>query len=303
MPPSLLAQILCAVAGALLIALVVVLALLVRARRRASEAANRGERDRIELELTLAEQTGRLTMVGELHELVGITLARIAERADGISATAAGDPAAASRAAAHLAQSAREAQGDLRRTAQLARDGALNAAELGPSPGLDDLDRLYEAMRRDGLKVRAEESGERFALRSGAELAIHRIVQEGLENALEHGGEGTSVVVTLRWSETALQLLIDDDGTAAQVVRAGKDPLRAAQLREYDAEDDLAALVDEPYGRGLTEIRERASLFGGVVTVTPVPGVGFSLQVVFPELKHHNGVHGVPLRGSVQSSG
>lgn len=296
MPASTVSLILGAVAVVLAVGVVVLLVLLRRARERVSAAAKRGERDRIELELTLAEQTGRLTMVGELHELVGITLGRLAERADGISVTVAKDPAAASRAAAHLAQSAREAQGDLRRSAQLARDGALDAAELGPTPSLDDLDRLYEALRHDGLSVRVDETGERFALRAGAELAIYRIVQEGLENALEHGGEGTSVVLTMRWTDTGLALLIDDDGTAAQLTRAGQDPLKAAQLRHYDAADDLAALVDEPYGRGLTEIRERASLFGGVVSVTPVPGVGFSLQIAFPELKHHNGVHGVPLR-------
>ena len=39
----------------------------------------------------------------------------------------------------------------------------------------------------------------------------------------------------------------------------------------------------------------RAELYGGILTASTVPGVGFSLSVVFPALRFHNGVHGVKL--------
>ena len=49
-------------------------------------------------------------------------------------------------------------------------------------------------------------------------------------------------------------------------------------------------------GPDLNELRGRVALYGGVLDARSVPGVGFSLSVVFPALRHHNGVHGVPLR-------
>ena len=55
------------------------------------------------------------------------------------------------------------------------------------------------------------------------------------------------------------------------------------------------ALTQAPVGRGITEMRERTELFGGVFTATTVPGVGFSISAIFPSLKYHNGVHGVKL--------
>jgi hypothetical protein len=42
-------------------------------------------------------------------------------------------------------------------------------------------------------------------------------------------------------------------------------------------------------------MRERAELFGGILSARTVPGVGFSVSAVFPALRYHNGVHGVNL--------
>ena len=42
-------------------------------------------------------------------------------------------------------------------------------------------------------------------------------------------------------------------------------------------------------------MRERTELFGGVFEAHLVPGVGFTVQAVFPALRYHNGVHGVRL--------
>ena len=90
-------------------------------------------------------------------------------------------------------------------------------------------------------------------------------------------------------------MLVDDDGVRADALRNGLDPDLVAQQQRYTPDDDLAALTQSPTGRGITEMRERTELFGGVFTATSVPGVGFSVSAIFPALMHHNGVHGVKL--------
>jgi len=153
-------------------------------------------------------------------------------------------------------------------------------------------------MRDAGLEVEFQESGTRLDLKQGAELAVYRILQEALGNALTHGGQGTSARVTFKWTDQGLEVLVDDDGIRAEAVRNGLDPNLEAQQRSYSADDDLAALTQAPTGRGITEMRERTELFGGVFNAGTVPGVGFSVSAIFPALKYHNGVHGVKLGSS-----
>ena len=54
-------------------------------------------------------------------------------------------------------------------------------------------------------------------------------------------------------------------------------------------EDDLAALTGVISGAGITEMRERTELFGGVFTATVLPAVGFSISASFPSLRYLGG--------------
>ncbi len=101
--------------------------------------------------------------------------------------------------------------------------------------------------------------------------------------------------VTFTWTDEGLQIKVDDDGVRSQDRRSGRDPNEVAQQRSYSIDDDLNALTELTTGAGITEMRERAALFGGMLHAYSVPGVGFSLSAVFPALKYHNGVHGVNL--------
>jgi signal transduction histidine kinase len=174
----------------------------------------------------------------------------------------------------------------------VARDGEIDADE---QPGLSSVRELVRVMRDAGLGVEFSESGTPHELRHGAELAVFRILQEALANALDHGGPGTTAKVTFTWTDDGLQVLVDDDGIRAEAIRNGLDPYAEAQKQGYTVGDDLAALTQAPSGRGMTEMRERTELFGGVFEAHQVPGVGFTVQAVFPSLRYHNGVHGVPL--------
>jgi signal transduction histidine kinase len=285
-----------AVASAVLLLLAIVFLALWRHARRSARRAVReraaAQRERLELELQLAEQGSRLTMVRELHEIAVHSVSVIATQADGARYAATQDPAAAARSAAAIADAARETLGDLRRVMTVARDGEIDADE---QPGLSSVRELVRVMRDAGLGVEFSESGTSHELRHGAELAVFRILQEALANALDHGGPGTTAKVGFTWTDDGLQVLVEDDGIRAEAIRNGLDPYAEAQKQGYTIGDDLAALTQAPSGRGMTEMRERTELFGGVFEAHQVPGVGFTVQAVFPSLRYHNGVHGVPL--------
>lgn len=293
--PTAMAVVVAAAVPGLVALVLLILWLLARRRARVAQAdRTAAERDRLDLEITLGEQAGRLRIIGELHEIAAASVSSLARQAATVRYSTA-DPEATARAVDQLAADARAALADLRRVSGLVRDGGGAGAAPAPEPELATLDELFGLLRESGLVVEVAQTGAPLTLREGAELAVYRILQQALDNSLVHGGPGTTARVTLRWTEDGLHVLVDDDGTRAAARRAGLDPDQAAQARVYSQEDDLAALTSTPRGRGLSEMRERAEMFGGVLTVQEVPGVGFSVSAILPALAHHNGVHGVKL--------
>jgi len=283
------------VCAALILTSLVLLFLWRRARKAAATIEfdrSAAERDRIELELLLAEQTSRLRIVRELHELVVHSISVLISHADGARYAATKDPAVAARSAAVIADTARHTLADLRRVMALAREGE---AAAGPQPRLATVDELFTAMTDAGLAVEFRESGDPIDLKQGAELAIYRILQQSLANSLTHGGPGTRALVSFTWHPTGLEVLVDDDGARATARREGLDPDEVARDRASSQDDDLAALTQPMIGRGITEMRERAELYGGVFNATVNPGVGFTVTAIFPALREHNGIDGVKL--------
>jgi len=279
----------------LLLATVLLLALWLRARRqRSRETARRIriERERNDAELTLAEQNGRMRIIRELHEVSVHDMSVIIGQADGARYAGESDPTAAVRSAAVIADVARSTLADLRRVMTVVREAEV---DVDVHPALKSTRGLIKLMTEAGLRITFEESGDRYELNPGAELAVYRILQESLDNALKHGGEGTQVTVVFTWTDEGFQLRVDDDGVRNELRRSGLDPNDAAQHRPGEIDDDLFALTGVIGGAGITEMRERTELFGGVFTSTLNAGVGFSIAASFPSIRYHNGVHGVNL--------
>jgi len=273
--------------------LFLVLWLLSGKRRRNLRSDHLDTEDELtDAEIALQEQLGRLRIVRELNEVAVHSISVIIRQADGARYAATSDPSAAARTAATIAETARGTLADLRRVMTVVREGE---ADVSPQPRLKSVRELFRTMRDAGLVLTFVESGDRFDLQAGAELAVYRILQEALSNALKYGGEGTEVKVSFSWTEEGLQLLVDDDGVRAEARRQGVDPNELAQQRSYTFEEDLNALTEVITGPGMTEMRERAELYGGIFNAYSVPGVGFSVSAVFPALRYDNGVHGVKL--------
>lgn len=287
--------VLASAAGFLLLVSIVLLLLWQGARRRWNaerEARVALERERIDLELSLGELSGRLRIIRELHEVAVHDMSVIIGQADGARYAGETDPTAAVRATSVISDAARSTLADLRRVMTLVRDGE---SAIDTQPELKSTRELFKVMREAGLVVDFEETGKHFELKAGAELAVYRILQESLTNALKYGGTGTEVRVVFTWTDEGFQVRIDDDGVRNETRLSGQDPNEIAQQRTYDIDEDLDALTGVATGPGMSEMRERTELFGGVFTATCVPGVGFTISASFPALRYHNGIHGVNL--------
>jgi len=281
--------------GVLLITTVILLvayALARRSRQREASRRIRLERERIDLELSLAEQTARMRIIRELHDFAVHDMTTIIGQADGAGFAGDTDPTVAVRAAGTIGELARTTLANLRRVMTVVREGE---AETEVQPRLESFRALFTVMGDAGLRISFTETGERFDLQPGADLALYRILEESLGNALKHGGAGTQVTVLFTWKEEGFQLRVDDDGVRNELRRSGLNPNDATQHRPGEIDDDLFALTGVIGGAGITEMRERTELFGGVFTSTLNAGVGFSVAASFPSLRYHNGVHGVNL--------
>ncbi len=91
------------------------------------------------------------------------------------------------------------------------------------------------------------------------EVALYRIVQEALSNAVKHG-QAKRAVVEIHEDDQTVHLTVRDDGQ-------GFDP--DAQTR----------------GFGLLGIRERVELLDGTLSISSSPGSGTTVQASFPVLR------------------
>lgn len=214
--------------------------------------------------LTRADLEAERTRVArDVHDIVAHSLTVVIAQADGARYATAGDSPAAADAFETIAHTARDALADVRVLLTELR----HTQEAGPQPGLPDLDALLAAMRDSGLALEVREFGDRGRLTESRELALYRIVQESLTNALRHG-DGTAAL-ELEWGEQAVDLV---------VTNAARNAADAADTADSTGQPAAAPTTDAALERGATEVpadrghgidgmRERASLAGGELSV------------------------------------
>lgn len=187
----------------------------------------------------------------DMHDVVAHSLAVVIAQADGARYARGKQPDAVDSALETISSTARDALADVRvLLAQLRR-----SESDAPQRALADLDRLVDQFRASGLDVVMNRDGEPDEPGLGVELAIYRIVQEALTNALRHGDAAHPVAVDFDWRAGDVQLSITN--TAA----AGRS--------------------EQPHGHGLAGMRERAQLAGGTFAVTDHDNT-FSVVVTLP---------------------
>lgn len=171
----------------------------------------------------------------------------------------------------HIAELGQLAQQALREVRLIIYE--LRPTELGEEGLLGALFRRLEAVeQRTGVQTRlvvTDEAGRPYPMPSDGraamvdfyrlppklELALYRIAQEALNNALKHSG-ASAVVIRLRLEDETLCLEIEDNGRGLDVAR-----------QKHSG------------GFGLRSIKERARQIGGYFSVASTPHTGTTIRI------------------------
>ncbi len=233
-----------------------------RETARAEGDAARAEREAARAERDIAVEQERNRIARDMHDVVAHSLAVVIAQADGARYAARVDPTSVDDALQTIAGTAREALGDVRVLLGQLRHSQGEA----PQPALGDLDRLLDQMRGSGLQIDHRVHGEPQQLGTNRQLAVFRIVQESLTNALRHGSRDAPVELLFDWRYDALHLVVSN------VVRPVTEPV-----------DTRATGETRRGGHGLDGMRERATLAGGSLTTQDADG-RFVVHAIVPTL-------------------
>ena len=241
------------------------------------QAVQRISSDRLRLEI--AKQNERLEIAKDLSELLVQKISAVVSVTEGGVYSIKADPGSSERVLSRSLEAARDAQGELRRLYDYLNTSILS--ELATFK-ISDLYDLSVAYRELGYNTVIDEQGESFALNDGMELCVYKIVFESLQNIRKHAPVGTEVSITFLWVEDGLQVLVKDNG----IEFANRSTQGLGEIVEgYSVAEDLEALVSEFDGATLAALRDRAAIYSGRIEATKVPGVGFTLSAIFPNLK------------------
>jgi signal transduction histidine kinase len=221
----------------------------VRRRRERDRRARASEQARV-----VSEE--RMRIARELHDVVSHSLSLIAIQAGVANHVADTQPGRAREALRSIESTSREALAEMRGALTVLRSNADPADALGPTPGLDDLEALFERTRAAGVSVDATVDAP-ARVPAGVALAVYRVAQESLTNVVKHAGGGRCTV-TVRHDRDTITAEVVDDGPH----RPGGNP-----------------------GHGLIGMRERVLMYGGTFTAGPSPTGGFAVKAVLPYAK------------------
>lgn len=194
--------------------------------------ARRTRTAQLQAESLAAEEQERVRIARDMHDIVAHSLAVVIAQADGARYAAAVKPELATEALGTIAQTARGALSDVRMLLTQLR----HRQGDGPQPTLADLEALFAQVRQAGIEPRVTVDPMPPGEPPGAiQLAVYRILQEALTNAIRHG-DG-AVDVHLAWLPERVDVDVRNTVTGDAAVTAG--------------------------GHGLIGMRERAQLVGG----------------------------------------
>jgi signal transduction histidine kinase len=234
----------------------------------------------VESQKVVVEERTRIAR--ELHDVVAHHVSAIVIRAQAAERLASGRPEVAVEALRWIEDAGKEALTGMRHAVQVLReadgdrplelaphgDRALELAphgdrapELAPQPKLADLRTIVERLAPVGLDVEITLPDPLPVVDPQVELAVVRIAQEGVTNALRHA-EARRAVVRVADEAGDLVLAVDDDG------RSGKAPALTAS------------------GHGLRGMAERAAACGGRLDIARSELGGWSVRATMP--RHQN---------------
>jgi signal transduction histidine kinase len=210
----------------------------------------------------LAEQAAqaaadeRVRIARELHDIVAHHMSVISLQAGVAQYVLDTDPPTARKAIETVGDTSREALTEMRRLLDVLRVDH-DEEDPRPQPGLATLGELAERSRSAGVPIDVVVTGQTRQLAPGPDLCAYRVAQEALTNVLKHAGPA-SARIDIDYGDETLTLKVTDTGAEA------------------------SAPPVSPTSHGIRGMRERAALYGGVLTAGPLAGGGFGVTLRLP---------------------
>ncbi len=203
-----------------------------------------------------AAEAERRRIAQELHDVIahGVSVAIVQSMA-ARNAIADGKTGDALRRVDAIEDTARQTLADMRRLVAVDDASGLKA-ELGPQPGLGQLDDLVRKLVDSGADAALECEQKPIGLSPGADLAMFRIAQEALTNAINHA-PGAPIRV---------RVAVNDGSVDLEVVNGTPTGVDSGPGS----------------GRGLIGMRQRVELYSGELESGPSPEGGFRVRVSLP---------------------
>jgi signal transduction histidine kinase len=224
--------------------------------QRAADA----ERER-DLRAAQAVAQERARIARDIHDVVSHSLAVVVVQASGGQRAAAKHPELAADALGVIADTARGALTEMRALLQVLREGDAPTGPDQPAPGLPQVTELTGEFSTRGLPVATEMLGDPYPLGAGAELALYRVAQEALTNALKHGARQVPASLSLAYGPEEVTLDVVN-----RLAPAGEGADRT---------------VVPGSGVGQEGMRERLALYGGSLTAGP-EGSDYRVRATIP---------------------
>ncbi len=203
----------------------------------------------------LAVAAERARIARELHDVIAHSVSvTIVQSMAAQAAITDRQPADAQRRLTSIEQAARNALADMRRL--VAIDDADGPAGGEAQPRMATLPTLVQQLRDSGAHVHLDQQGPWTDVPLGADLALFRITQEALTNAVTHA---PGAAIEIRVS--------DQEGFVAADVINGVP---------------TAPDIGPGGGRGLVGMRERVQLYGGTLQAGRRPDGGYRVYATLP---------------------
>ncbi|MGH7761887.1 MAG: sensor histidine kinase [Candidatus Dormibacteraceae bacterium] len=218
--------------------------------RRLVERSTQLDRERELREMT-AVADERLRIARELHDIVSHSVSMIVLQATGARRVMASNPSRATEALGHIEGLARAALSDMRSMVGVLRTPGAADSEPLPSGTLED---LVDQVRRSGMEIELHVTGE--PVNGALGVAVYRIVQEALTNAVKHSGARSAAVAVAYGNGVEIEIRNE----------AGDRPAKSGSGE----------------GHGLVGMRERVAVYGGSLEAAPEPGGGYRVVARLP---------------------
>ncbi len=229
---------------------------------KADEAlrASQAELRRFATQHLTIQETERRRIAVDLHDGLGqsLSLLKLGIQ-EALRQMGAGVPPKTVEAVKQLIPKVAGALNELRRVAMDLRPSTLD--DLGLLPTLSWFVREFE-IANPNTRIEKHISVTEKDVPEPLKLAIFRILQEAVNNAVKHAG-ADCITVSLHSEDDVLAFAVEDNGN-------GFDP------------DALGSRGDARRGLGMQSMRERAELSGGTYAVTSALGRGTKVRVEWP---------------------